>query len=313
MYIVKFRLVSYYKRLKYFRELGTYIEPQSYIVGRRYDYVKRGATRIYEAVECEAHIVPLRVVLKHFFSLPDILPKTLDYMNKLMTHDSTQTIEHFMHGSFWKSRQSLHQNKLVMPLFLQVDDFEPLNALGSHSSIHKLGAAYISLPCLPECYVSQLSNIFLVLLYHSSDRVEFGNRIIFQPLIDEFNYLITHGISFDLPTFKGTIFFELGLILGDNLGLHSITGFVESFSSNFSCRNCKVNKNIMKHSFREDKALLRNMVNYTDDLRINNLSLTGVKEECVWLRVENFDLFSQIGIDTYHARFKRGSNEICNV
>lgn len=293
-------LDSEYKRLKYFKEYGSFIEPEPYTVGTRYDYVKNRGIRLYKAVECKAHFIQLRVVLKKFFSLPNILKETLQFRNDIIKHVSTQTIEHFMHGSSWKSRQSEHGEKLVMPFFLQVDDFEPLNALGSHSSIHKLGAAYVSLPCLPPRFMSQLSNIFLALLYHSSDRVKFGNRVIFQPLIDEFNFLINEGISFDIPDFKGTIYFDLGLILGDNLGIHSICGFVESFSSNMSCRTCKVTKNNMGVLFQEDSSLLRNMTNYREDLRTNNVSLTGIKDECIWLKVDNFDLFSHIGVDVMH-------------
>lgn len=91
--------------------------------------------------------------------------------------------------------------------------------------------------------------------------MEFGNRVIFQPLIDELNFLSKQGILFNLPDFKGKIYFDLGLILGDNLGLHSITGFAESFSCNFPCRNCKVNKNEMSVMFQEDRSILRNMEN----------------------------------------------------
>lgn len=221
-------------------------------------------------------------------------------MTDFLAHDSTQTIEHFLQGSFWQSRRVLHGDKLVMPFFLQIDDFEPLNALGSHSSIHKLGAAYVSLPCLPKHYQSQLSSIFMALLYHSSDRVEFGNRIIYEPLIEEINFLARHGISFNLADFKGIIYFELGLILGDNLGLHSVTGFAESFACNFPCRNCKVHKKDMAKLYQDVRSLLRNIENYREDLRIGNVSLTGIKQECIWLRVDNFDLFSQVGVDVMH-------------
>jgi hypothetical protein len=291
---------SDYKRLVYFKEHGSFVEPKAYTVGTRYDFVKSGGKRVYKAVECKAHFISLRIVLKKFFSLSNILRETLQHMNELGEHDSTQTIEHFIHGSSWKSRQSQHGRKLVMPVFLQVDDFEPLNALGSHSSIHKLGAAYISLPCLPPRYTSQLSNIFLALIYHSSDRVQFGNRVIFQPLIDELNFLLNDGIFIDHPDFKGTIYFDLGLILGDNLGLHNICGFVESFSANMTCRTCKVTRNNMIQLFQEDSSLLRDMNNYRQDLRTNNVSLTGVKEECIWLDVDNFNLFSHIGVDVMH-------------
>lgn len=73
----------------------------------------------------------------------------------------------------------------------------------------------------------------MVLLLHSADREEFKNNIIFKPIIDEFNFLQNNGVDIDTPDFKGKLYFELGLILGDNLGLHSITGFTESFSSIF--------------------------------------------------------------------------------
>lgn len=54
------------------------------------------------------------------------------------------------------------------------------------------------------------------------------------------------GVYIDSLLFKGTMYFELELILGDNLGLHTITGFVESFSSNFCCRICTMNKENIK-------------------------------------------------------------------
>lgn len=290
---------SLHMRLKYYEEVGTYIKPQNYVVGTRYDFVTRNGRRVYERVECEAHFIQLRDVLKQFFSLRNILEETLQYVRMLMDFAS-DVIQHFVQGSFWQSRRQLHGNKLVLPLFLQVDDFEPLNSLGSHSSIHKMGAAYISVPCLPPKYVSQLSNIFLALIYHTSDRVQFGNLIIFKPLIDELNYLARNGIIFDLPHFKGTIYFELGLLLGDNLGLHSITGFNESFSSNFPCRMCKINKRDMTQQFYQDDCLLRTADNYKLDLNLNDPSLTGIKEECIWLKVDNFDLFSQMGYDIMH-------------
>lgn len=126
-------LGSYHLRLKYFKDHGSYIEPISYTVGSRYDFVRNDGLRLYKAVESKAHFIPLRNVLEKFFLLPDMLRETLQRMNDLLAHDATQTIEHFLHGSFWQYRRALHQDKLVMPIFLQIDDFEPLNALGSHS------------------------------------------------------------------------------------------------------------------------------------------------------------------------------------
>lgn len=119
-------------------------------------------------------------------------------------------------------------------------------------------------------------------------------------MIEELNYLYEQGIAFDLPDFKGVIHFELGLILGDNLGLHAITGFVESFSANFSCRVCKVPKQVMKTQCLENEELLRTLSNYESDLRLGNPSETGIKEKCIWFDVIDFDLFNQVGVDCMH-------------
>lgn len=290
---------SEYKRMNYFESLGSFIRPEKHVIGSREEFTGAGGG-ILRPVECLAYKIPLRKVLKRFFSLEGVLKLTLDHVRKLESHNSTNLLLHFIQGSCWKSRKSLHGDKTVWPIFLQIDDFEPLNCIGSHSTIYKLGAAYCSLPVLPDSLKSRLTCIFLVLLYFSSDRVEFGNRRIFQPLIDEFNFLIDHGIEFDTPEFKGTVYFELALILGDNLGIHSVTGFVESFSSNFPCRMCKVHKTDMTKQMRVDKSILRTMENYLEDLTVGDVTLTGVKEKCIWLAVRNFDLFTQTGVDVMH-------------
>lgn len=291
-------LQSKHKRFKFFEQSGTLICPQEYRVGQRNDFVKRAGRAIYESVPCVAHKVSLRIVLQKFFSMPKVLSLTLEYYHKLLNTVNGDIIENFIQGSFWKSRRELqHGQRIVLPLFLHVDDFEPLNPLGSHNSIHKLGAAYVSVGCLPSCYTSQLTSIFLILLYHSSDRVQFGNRVIFQPLIEEFNCLSRNGIHFQTEGFEGTIYFELGAVLGDYLGIHSIMGFVESFSGQFPCRMCKISKAQLQKTFTEDLALLRNVDNYARDLNVGNPTLSGIKEKCIWLDVDNFELFNQMGFD----------------
>uniref|UniRef100_A0A2S2QGP6 Uncharacterized protein n=1 Tax=Sipha flava TaxID=143950 RepID=A0A2S2QGP6_9HEMI len=67
--------------------------------------------------------------------------------------------------------------------------------------------------------------------------------------------------------FTGKLYFELELILRDNLGLHLITGFVESFSSNFCCRICIMEKSDIKVKCYEDKSLFRNIEQYFNDLK----------------------------------------------
>lgn len=289
---------SEYKRIKYLRDAGVLIAPEKFIVGARYDFKKQNGKRLYTNVHSYAHFIPLRAVLHQFFSLPQLLVNTLSYMNELETLDPPDLITNFITGRFWRSRKLLHGSKTVIPLFLQIDDTEGMNPLGSHSGILKLGCAYISLPTLPPQYRSKLECIFLALMYFSYDRVKFGNLSIFRPLISEFNYLIEEGILFDVPGCQRRIFFDLGCLLGDNLGLHGVLGLKESFSANFSCRICTVDRATLRTQSLEDPSCLRSLSQYNFDFENRVESIT--KEKCIWLKIKNFDLFKQTGVDVMH-------------
>jgi len=119
--------------------------------------------------------------------MKNVLFETLLYLNKYKLYNSA--LMNFTQGSVWRKKQKDHKSQIVLPIFLFFDDYEVGNPLGSHSGIHKLGAVYVSIPCLPPHRQSSLNTIFLTLLFHSSDRQKFGNNIIFKPVIDELNFL----------------------------------------------------------------------------------------------------------------------------
>jgi len=228
-----------YKRIKYYTDYGSYISPVEIVIGQRLNENRNNNTFSIIPTHCTEQFIPMRDVLKQFFQLKYILKDTIDYVNKT----KNAVLMNFIQGKVWeKKMKSYDENQIVLPIFLFFDDYEVGNPLGSHSGIHKLGAVYFTVPCIPIHLQSSLSNIFLALLFNSSDRQQFGNHIIFRPLINELNYLKDTGIEIESNEFKGNIKFELGLIVGDNLGIHSMTGFVESFSSNYPCRVCKKKK-----------------------------------------------------------------------
>lgn len=291
-------LQTEHRRMKYFEETGSYIAPKEVVIGQK--LLSSGAKKSLLSTTCTEQFVPLRLVLKKFLSLENILLETITYMENLYRRN--YLIENFIQGEFWKQRKKNHGGRLVFPLFIFFDDYETGNAIGSHSGYHKLGAIYTMIACLPPQYSSALQTIFLTLLFHSSDRSRFGNGIILSPLIEELNYLQEEGIEFDVPGFKGIIYFELGLILGDNLGLHAVTGFVESFSANFPCRICNIEKSqLATQTYFTDEHLLRNKEQYEQVIKQSRgISETGVKEKCAWLEVQNFSLFDQVGVDFMH-------------
>lgn len=179
---------------------------------------------------------------------------------------------------------------LHFPIVVYWDDFEFGNPLGAQAGIHKLGAVYVSLPFLPPHFVNNLKNIFLFALFHSSDRIKFGNAVIFSKVIDCLNDLSKNGITVETDTYNGVIKFHLCAFVGDNLALSGALGFTESFSSKYPCRICRVDKDGLQKLMREDVSLLRNMDSYASDLAICDLSKTGIKEKCCWLEVEGFNL-----------------------
>lgn len=288
-----------YKRIKYYTEKGSYIPPQEYVVGEKLkDKINHNIFSIIPT-DCTAQFISTRHVLKKFFEMKNILSDTLDYINEIKSCDTI--LMNFIQGSLWQNKIKDHdKNQIVLPIFLFFDDYEVGNPLGSHSSIHKLGAVYLTIPCIPTHRLASLNNIFLALLFHSSDRKTFGNNIIFRPLISELNYLKDTGIEVITDTFKGIIKFELGVIVGDNLGVHSITGFVESFSSNYPCRMCKIKKEEMKKQCFVDIHLLRNWEQYNLDVIEGDVFKSGVKEACIWHDIPNFSVLDQVGVDIMH-------------
>lgn len=292
-------LKTEYKRIRYYTEKGSYIPPQEYVVGERLNNNKNKNTFSIIPTNCTAQFIPTRHVLKKFFELKDILSDTFDYMNEIKSCDTI--LMNFIQGSLWQNKTKEHdKNQMVLPIFLFIDDYEVGNPLGSHSGIHKLGAVYLTVPCIPIHRQASLNNIFLTLLFHSSDRQQFGNNIIFRLIIDELNYLKETGIDVNTDKFEGNIKFELGLIIGDNLGVHSITGFVESFSSNYPCRMCKIKKEDMRKQCYVDITLQRSWEQYNLDVSEGDVTRSGIKEACVWHDVKHFRVLDQVGVDIMH-------------
>ena len=90
------------------------------------------------------------------------------------------------------------------------------------------------------------------------------------------------------------------MLLGDNLGLNSICGFVESFKANYFCRVCKVTSKESEELALENKEKLRTKSNYELDVQVADASKTGIKEPCVFNNVKGFHITENISVDLMH-------------
>lgn len=248
-----------------------------------------------EIRKAEGQIIPLKKCLKEYLELPGIFESILTYMEQeCLVKDDISSI---FQGKLWREIEPKFVGKIVLPYYLYFDDFESCNSLGSRAGNYKIGAVYISLCGIPPQYSSLLENILLGQLFYSSDRTAYGNSKIFSKLIQELQYLETEGITINIGSKEYKVYFTLLLILGDNVGLNSILGYNESFQAEYFCRFCRTSKTETKTQLVENVEKLRNIENYEMDCQ--NFS-HGIKEVCVWNRLQFFHVTKNVSCDLMH-------------
>ncbi|GFR14517.1 c2H2-type domain-containing protein [Trichonephila clavata] len=183
---------------------------------------------------------------------------------------------------------------------LYIDGVELVNPLGSHTGIHKLGFVYFTIKDLPVFLQSSLGSIFLTNVHYSPDVEKYGYKEIFEPLIQDLKQLLEKGIQFQGNTYK----IALWQILGDNLRLNKLFGFVECFSANFCCRFCLVHKNELQKMFKEDNSLLRHKAGHNAHVRDvidENITtaMCGVKSDCPFNELGYWHVTSNL-VDVMH-------------
>ena len=196
--------------------------------------------------------------------------------------------------------------------FLYIDDLEINNPLGSHANYQSISAIYYNFPLNENN--SLLSHIFLASLIKSKDFKEFGNDVCLKNLIDEINYLEKEGIQIKIKCGNFQIYFGLGLVLGDNLGVSTILEFSKSFSANYFCRFCKAHKSITQSMTTEDSTLMRTNENYSLDVLQSDFKQTGIYQESILNSITNFHVTKNYSVDIMHDLFEGVCHfNICHI
>ncbi|KAB0790200.1 hypothetical protein PPYR_15466, partial [Photinus pyralis] len=281
---------SEYRCFKYFEECDSFIRPEVFSVGEHPVLNNKSTTQhpVLALKKIEIQKIPLRRVLQKFLELPNVYNILQQYLQEEDSKPSS-VLSNVFQGSLWQSMKTKFGNRTVFPLYMFFDDFESCNPFGSKAGIHKIGAVYVSLACIPPEYSSILENVFLAQLFYSKDRTTVGNGKIFSKLLEEFKYLEEYGIEVHISSKR--------YLLGDNLGLNSILGFNESFNANYFCRICKTSKELSKIQSIEDFNTLRTINNYDEDSR--NLSF-GIKQICIFNDLRFFHVVENISVDLMH-------------
>ena len=195
--------------------------------------------------------------------------------------------------------------RLALQIQVYYDDLETANPLGSKRGIHKIGCIYFVLRNLPPKLNSILMNIHLVSLFHTPDLKKYGFDAILEPLLNDVKQLESQGLS--LPFSDEQVHGTISQITGDNLGMHSILGFNESFSSRHFCRLCLLDKDDCQTVYSEDdpKVILRGKDMF--DMHCQSLkenlqlkSLYGLKRNSALNSLQYFHVCHNYSFDIMH-------------
>lgn len=293
------KLNTEYQRLQFLETNHLFFKPKKVVIGFVGEKKVISGIERQVIVQTQAHSFCMKENLKQFFELPGVFDAAYQF---ILSSINNSNLTSFLNGSTWKNIKKNFQDKIVFPIFIYYDDAEMGNPLGFHSGIHKMGCIYYTVPALPPEYLSSLENIFPAFIFHSSDRGvnKFDNTKMFSSLIRDLIDLQENGISIIVNSTNITIYFALGLILGDNLGLNSMLGFVESFSANYYCRLCRSHKKKLQLMLTESKESIRDIDNYNLDILKANVSETGIVENSVFNSIPNYHVTVNSVCDFMH-------------
>ena len=281
---------SQYKVTRDLESAGLFIKPVPFLINQ-----KQANDMTPKAIV--GHQIPISSTIRAHFSIPGVLNMALEYMGKKR---NPNILEDYKDGTHWDNIKANFQGKIVFPIFLYFDDAEICDPLGSSSGKHKLGFIYFTLKCFPPKFLSVIKNIFVAAIFHSKHRSKYGNKRIFRPLMQQLKSLEDEGLEIFDGSKTIKIYFCLALIIGDNLGMHSILGFVESFSAIRTCHICNIEKELSKKSASECPDVIRNKEMYEQQAIECDVRMSGIKEPCVFNSLKSFHAADNHVVDIMH-------------
>lgn len=179
--------------------------------------------------------IPLLKSLQQILSCETFLDIAINLKSPHQIQSGQRQYKSFYDGSNYNENFQLSK-ECAISLFLYIDDFEICNPIGTSRKKYKICGVYWTLGNLPASCHSSLSNIYLAALIHSDDVKCYGYENVLKPLVQDLIILEQEGLFIAKlgKNVKGFVH----CVLADNLGAHSIAGFVENFSGRYSCRFC---------------------------------------------------------------------------
>ncbi|XP_067615177.1 uncharacterized protein [Eurosta solidaginis] len=295
---------SEYRLFNILKQFNLFEHPKLFSIDKQISTIISQGNPTLGAKSYDISILPLDFIFKSIFQIPPILDKTIKNTQENLIQSS---ICNYINASIFKNKILKFRNAIVIPFVIYFDDFQVNNPLGSHTL--SICGCYINFPSMPQYLLSQLQYIFPAAFISSSHLKLYGNERSFHHLVEELKRL-EDGIDISIGNEITKVHFVLRLVVGDNFAVNSIMGFVQSFNSKRYCRACSRTREQMQNDVGEVTEFLRN----ENDLLENNFQETGLKNVCVFNKLDNFNVMDNFCFDIMHYLYEGVCvYDVCNV
>ena len=178
--------------------------------------------------------IPIHESLKNMLQFEDVFREV---QNRHVSQDGI--LRDFTDGQYFRDKPEFLQPN-TLSLLLYMDEFTVTNPLRGRSKPYKIMGTYLMLGNLPPKYRSQLQTIQLVSLCQSIYVKKHGLDAVMHDVVEDLKRLCEDGIDIVRGNNIHHFRCEFIFVVGDNLAMHQIGGFMESFQVGKSCRFCMV-------------------------------------------------------------------------
>ena len=198
-----------------------------------------------------------------------------------------------------------HNGAITLTLYL--DEFGTTDPLRGKVLQNKLLALYFRVDS--ERPSSKTDDIMLATLIKSDAIKTFGLTTLLSPVVDDLKKLLDDGLMWHGQTMTVSI----RCVCGDNLGIHQMAGFQESFYQGpRPCRFCKAVYKDFKTKLTAADIKLRTGEEYANEVRQaeedgfseDASRLHGIKGRCVFNDLSGFDVTEKFPPDVAHDIFE---------
>ena len=206
---------------------------------------------------------------------------------------------------------SLHAHeKGRLQLILYFDEFNISNPIGNKTKKYSIGAIYYTFANMQKR--ASIQNIYLAMLFHSSQFKAHSKKDIFEPLVRELTLLETEGVPFVRDGKAMNIKCSLSMLLGDNKGCYQMAGYFTSFHrTSRICRFCHAKTSDIQSCFHERGFNIRTCQQYDSEISMLEVDefdeevqkIFGIRELCVFNQVPSFHCIERFPVDITHDLF----------